>query len=375
MLGIDTTRPQPDAPEQADDLVTYLRRGPRELPPGIPAAPPRRAARPVLPALACVAALAALLVGCQIVKQPKHTASPSPSTGRPSSGHTSAQPSPSRSSTSPSPRHSSPSPAPNRSRSGSPAPGRALPVLPATSGQLSVRVSRKVFAVRTVHIRVDVRTPQAHTLRQTLTGTVSVAPDGTLIGTAVGTADRFNGVHVQAPLIFLAAQRLFIAPPENLMPDGKTWAEITPAVPNGRASWAARESAWVLYASATSWNLLRFATDSTRPHWQGRGASATAHMSGTVMLADALPHATPGARDAVITLAGPDTKQATWHVALDRRLLPRTCVITADSPDVGPITAVVTYSHWGAPVHAAPPPAQQVAGFSELPPYLREVSH
>jgi len=238
-----------------------------------------------------------------------------------------------------------------------------------------VRVSSKVFAARTLHIRVDVRTPRAKTLRQTLTGTISVAPDGTLTGNAVATADRVNGVHVRAPLIFLPGQNLFIAPPTDLMPAGKTWAQITPAVPNGRASYAAREAAYVLYASATSWNLLRYATDRVRPHWQGAGASATAHMSGTVRLATALPHATPGARDAVVTFAGPGTKRASWQVVLDRRLLPLRCVITAVSPVIGPITAVVTYADWGTPVHATAPPAQQVAAYSQLPPHLRQVSN
>lgn len=372
MLGIDTTRPQPDAPDRADDLVGYLRRGPRELPPGIPAAPVRRTARPVVPALVCVTALAALLVGCQIVKQPgKHTASPSPSTGRPSSGHTGALPSPRRSSTSPSPRKTSASPSPHRT---SPAPGHVLPALPASSSQLAGQVARLVFAERTVRIRVDVQTPQAHTLRETLAGTISVAPDGTLTGTASGTADRINAVHVQAPFIFLPRQTLFVAPPAKLMPAGKTWARITPADPNGRASYAARQAAYVLYASATSWNLIRFATHTTRPRWHGAGPSATADMSGTVALDAALPHATPGARDAVITFAGPGTKHATWRVLLDRRLLPRKCVITARSPVIGPITAVVSYSGWGTPVHATAPPADSVASFSQLPPYLREVS-
>src|SRR5205809_2985399 len=52
-----------------------------------------RPRRPILPALACVAALAALLVGCQIVRQsPGKTASPSPSSGKPSTGHTGALP-------------------------------------------------------------------------------------------------------------------------------------------------------------------------------------------------------------------------------------------------------------------------------------------
>ncbi len=367
MLGTDTIRRQPDAPDRADDLVGYFRRGPRELPPGVPAGPTPRVRRPVLPALACVAALAALLVGCQIVRQsPKNSASPSPSSGSPSPGHTGALPSPHRSGNSPSPQ-----------RSGSPTstPHGGLPALTATSGQLSVRVAGKVFAARTLHIRVDVRTPQAHTLRETLTGTISVAPDGTLTGNAVATADRFNGVHVRAPLIFLPGQNIFIAPPANLMPTGKTWAQITPAAPNARASYSAREAAYVLYASATSWNLLRYATDNVRPRWHGSGAAATAHMSGTVRLATALPHATPGARDAVITFAGPGTKQARWQVVLDRRLLPRRCVITAHSPVLGPITAVVTYADWGTPVHTAAPPAQQVAAYSQLPPYLRQVSN
>ena len=95
MLGTGTTRPQPDAPDQADDLVGYLRRGPRELPPGIPAAPDRRRPRPIVPALACVAALAGLLVGCQIVKQaPTHSASASPSLSQPSHGATGGKPTP-----------------------------------------------------------------------------------------------------------------------------------------------------------------------------------------------------------------------------------------------------------------------------------------
>ncbi len=249
-----------------------------------------------------------------------------------------------------------------------------MPVLPATSGQLSIQVSSRVFAARTVQIGVVVSTPQAYTLQETLTGEISVAPDGTLTGTALATADRINGVHVRAPAIFLPGSLIYFAPPANLMPRGKTWAQITPAVPNGRASYAAREAAYVLYASATSWNLLRYATDSTRPHWSGTGASAQANMSGTVRLATALPHATPGARDAVITFAGPGTEEATWHVVLDSHLLPVSCVITAYSPALGPITANVTYSSWGTSVQAAPPPAQDVATYSELPPYLREVA-
>jgi hypothetical protein len=167
---------------------------------------------------------------------------------------------------------------------------------------------------------------------------------------------------------------LYIAPPAHLMPAGKTWALITPADANGRASWAARESAYVLYASATSWNLLRYATDTTRPHWTGSGAAARAHMSGTAVLAKVLPHATPGARDAVITFAGPGTTDVTWNVLLDSRLLPVSCVITATSPSLGPITATVTYSDWGTPVQAAAPPAADVATYSQLPPYLREVT-
>jgi hypothetical protein len=244
--------------------------------------------------------------------------------------------------------------------------------LPATSGELSVEVSNRVFAAHTLHIRVDVSSPQAHTLRQTLDGPISVAPDGTLTGTATGTADRYNGVHVSAPLIFLPGQLLYIAPPANLMPAGKTWAQITPADPNARASWAARESAYVLYASATSWNLLRYATDTARPYWSGSGASAQAHMSGTAVLATVLPHATPGARDAVLTFAGPGTTDITWHIVLDSRLLPVSCLITAYSPDIGPVTADVTYTDWGTQVQAAPPPAGEVATYAELPPYLRE---
>jgi hypothetical protein len=354
MLGTGTTRPHPDAPDQADDLVGYFRRGPRELPPGIPAAPPRRAARPIVPALACVAALAGLLVGCQIVKQnPAHSASPTPSGGRPSPG----QPSPGHTGTLP-----------------TPAPSGALPALPATSSQLSVQVSSRVFAARTVAIQVVVHTPQAHTLQQSLTGTISVAPDGTLTGNALATADRYNGVHVRAPAIFLPGSLIYFAPPANLMPAGKTWTVITPSVPNGRASYAAREAAYVLYASATSWNLIRYATNTPPPHWSGTGASARATMSGTVALATALPHATPGARDAVITFAGPGTTEATWNVVLDSRLLPVSCVITAYSPNLGPITANVTYTNWGTPVRAAAPPARDVATYAQLPPYLREVS-
>jgi hypothetical protein len=374
MLGTGTTRPHPDAPDQADDLIGYLRRGPRQLPPGIPeASPPRRAGKPIIPALACVAALAGLLVGCQITKQPPaHSASPSASASRPSPGGTGALPSPHSSSASPSPHPSphasSPHPSP------APAPSGSEFALPATSGQLSIEVSSRVFAARTLHIRVDVSTPQANTLRQTLDGPISVAPDGTLTGNATGTADRNNGVHVSAPLIFLPRQFLYIAPPAHLMPAGKTWALITPADANGRASWAARESAYVLYASATSWNLLRYATDTARPHWSGSGASARAHMSGTAVLATVLPHATPGARDAVITFAGPGTTDITWNVLLDSRLLPVSCVITARSPSLGPITATVTYSGWGTPVRAAAPPAPDVATYSELPPYLREVT-
>jgi len=237
-----------------------------------------------------------------------------------------------------------------------------------------VRVSSRVFDTRTVHIRVVVSTPRAHTLQQTLTGDISVAPDGTLTGDAVATADRFNGVHVRAPAIFLPGSLIYFAPPANLMPAGKTWARITPAVPNGRASYAAREAAYVLYASATSWNLLRYARDTARPHWSGTGSGARANMSGTVLLANALPHATAGARDSVITFAGPGTKKATWHVMLDSRLLPVSCVITAFSPALGPITATITYSGWGIRVRAAAPPAPQVAAYSELPPYLREVT-
>jgi hypothetical protein len=368
MLSTGTTRPHPDAPDQADDLIGYLRRGPRELPPGIPEAPqPRRVGRPIVPALACVAALAGLLVGCQITKQPPaHSASPSASGGRPSPGRTGALPSPHSPSARPTPHATGTKP--------SPAPSGGLPALPATSGQLSVQVSSRVFAARTLHIRVLVSTPQAHTLQQTLTGNISVAPDGTLTGNALATADRYNGVHVRAPAIFLPGSLIYFAPPANLMPAGKTWARITPAVPNGRASYAAREAAYVLYASATSWNLLRYATDTTRPYWSGSGASAQAHMSGTAVLATVLPHATPGARDAVITFAGPGTTDITWHVVLDSRLLPVSCVITAYSPGVGPITADVTYSDWGTPVRAAAPPAADVATYSELPPYLREVT-
>ena len=374
MLGTGTTRPQQDAPDRAADLVGYIRSGPRELPPGIPAGEPhRRPRRPIAPALACVAALAALLVGCQIVK-PKPSASPTASSGKPTPGHTKAQPSPSpsRTSTGPSPGHTSGSPTPHQSSS-LPAtpPSGALPALPATSGQLSAKVSERVFAARSVHIHVVVLTPQAHTLRETLTGTVSVAPDGTLTGTAVATADRYNGVHVRAPLIFLPG-KIYIAPPANLMPEGKTWVEITPDVPNGRASYSARQAAYVLYASATSWNLLRYAKDASRPYWQGSGTAATAHMSGSVVLATALPHATPGAHDAVITFAGPGTTDATWLVTLDKRLLPRTCVIKATSPVIGPITAYITYSGWGASVHAAAPLASEVVTVNELPAYLRQ---
>jgi hypothetical protein len=373
MLGTPTTRPQQDAPDRAADLVGYLRSGPRELPPGIPSGEPGRPRRPILPALACVAALAGVLVGCQITK-PRPTASPSvspsASSGKPSPGGTSAHPSPGHSST-PAPGHTGGTPSPHPSSSLPTAPSGALPALPATSGQLSVEVSNRVFAARSVHIQVVVLTPQAHTVRETLTGTVSVARDGTLTGTAVATADRYNGVHVQAPLIFLPG-KIYIAPPPKLMPEGKTWVEITPDVPNGRASYSARQAAYVLYASATSWNLLRYAKERTRPYWQGSGNGATAHMSGTVELATALPHATPGAHDAVITFAGPGTKNATWRVVLDRRLLPRQCVITATSPVIGPITAYITYSHWGATVHAAPPPANEVATVDELPVYLRQ---
>jgi hypothetical protein len=379
MLGTGTTRPQPDAPDQADDLVGYLRRGPRELPPGIPGAPDLGRPRPIISALACVAALAGLLVGCQIVKQaPTHSASASPSHGQPSQGATSGQPSHGATGGQPSPGHTGalPSASPHATSTlpPTPAPGGALPALPATSSQLSVEVSARVFAAGTVRIRVVASTPQAHTLEQTLTGAISVAPDGTLVGNAVATADRYNGVHVRAPAIFLPRSIIYFAPPADLMPAGKTWALITPAVPNGRASYAAREAAYVLYASATSWNLIRYATYATRPHWSGTGASARANMSGTVALANALPHATPGARDAVITFAGPGTKNATWHVMLDSRLLPVSCVITAYSPELGPIKATVTYSDWGIPVHASAPPAPQVATYSELPPYLREVT-
>ena len=361
MLGTGTTRPQPDAPDRADDLVGYLRHGPRELPPGIPAAPDRRPTRPIASILACTAALAGLLVGCQITKQtPTHSASPSPSggqsSGQPSPGHTGALPSPHATGTLPTP----------------PASG-ALPVLPATSAQLSVPVSSRVFAAATVHIRVVVSSPQAHTLQQTLTGAIGVSPDGTLTGNALATADRYNGVHVRAPAIFLPGSLIYFAPPANLMPAGKTWARITPAVPNGRASYAAREAAYVLYASATSWNLLRYATDTARPHWSGSGASARANMSGTATLAKVLPHATPGARDAVLTFAGPGTTDITWHVMLDSRLLPVSCVITAYSPPLGPITADVSYSDWGTPAPAARPPAQEVAAYAQLPPYLRQV--
>jgi hypothetical protein len=341
MLGTGTTRSHPDSPERADDLAGYLRRGPRELPPGIPGARSTRAGRPgkpLVPALACVTALAALLVGCQIVKQAGHPgASATPSTGR------------------------------------TPGLGGPLPALPATSGALSVQVTSRVFAERTVHIRVVVTTPRANTLRQTLTGTVSVAPDGTLTGTATATADRANGVHVRAPAIFLPG-RIFLAPPAKLMPTGKTWAQITPSVPNGRASYAAREAAYVLYASATSWSLLRYAKDTSRPRWSGTGIGARAQMAGTVVLATALPHTSPGMHDAVITFAGPGTKTATWQVTLDSRLLPVKCVITAVSPVIGPITAVVTYSDWGAPVHAVAPATATIATYAELPPYLRQVS-
>ncbi len=381
MLGTGMTRPQPDAPDRADDLVGYLRSGPRELPPGIPGAPQQPTTRPIVPALACVVALAGLLVGCQIVKpSPKPSitaAAPSrpatPATPSHSSAHATRSPSAVHATRSPStasakPSHSASRPAPGPTSSGS------LPALPATSGQLSVQVSSRVFAARTLDISVVVGTPQAHTLQQTLTGAVSVAPDGTLTGSAVATADRFNGVHVRAPAIFLTGSRIYFAPPANLMPPGKTWTQITPAVPNGRASYAAREAAYVIYASATSWNLLRYATDTARPAWSGSGASARANMSGTVLLATALPHATPGARDAVITFAGPGTEKATWHVVLDSHLLPVSCVITAYSPALGPITADVTYSNWGTQVQATPPPPQEVATYSELPPYLREVS-
>ncbi|MGE5287550.1 MAG: hypothetical protein ACM3ML_10175 [Micromonosporaceae bacterium] len=363
MLGTGTIRPQQDAPDRAADLVGYIRSGPRELPPGIPSGEPhRRLRRPIVPALACVAALAALLVGCQITK-PKPTASPTASSGKPTPGATSAQPTQGHTSAAPTPRQSSSLPATP--------PSGALPALPATSGQLSVKVSDRVFAARSVHIRVVVLTPQAHTLRETLTGTISVARDGTLTGTAVATADRYNGVHVRAPLIFLPG-KIYIAPPADLMPAGKTWVEITPDVPNGRASYSARQAAYVLYASATSWNLLRYAKDASRPHWQGSGAAATANMSGSVALATALPHTTPGAHDAVITFAGPGTKNATWRVTLDKRLLPRTCVINATSPVIGPITAYVTYSDWGADVHAAAPPASEVVTVDQLPDYLRQ---
>jgi hypothetical protein len=372
MLGTGTTRPQQDAPDRAADLVGYLRSGPRELPPGIPTGEPgRRPRRPIVPALACVATLAAVLVGCQIVK-PKATATPSASSGKPSPGRTSTRPTRSPTSAQPTRSPTSAQPTPHQSSPSTPAPAGALPALAATSGQLSVTVSSRVFAARSVHIVVDVRTPQAHTLRETLTGDIAVAPDGTLTGTAVATADRYNGVHVRAPLIFLPG-KIYIAPPANLMPPGKTWVEITPSAPNGRASYAARQAAYVLYASATSWNLLRYANDTAKPHWQGSGAAATAHMSGTVQLATALPHATPGAHDAVITFAGPGTKEATWRVVLDRRLLPVKCVITATSPVIGPITAYVSYSDWGTPVTATAPPASEVVTVSQLPPYLRQV--
>lgn len=378
MLGTGTTRACPDAPDRADDLVGYLRHGPRELPPGIPGAPERPPTRPIVSALACVVALAGLLVGCQIVKpSPK----PAITAAAPSASGTHTAPSP-HAKTSPPASHAQTSLPASHAKTSPPASRRAprptssggLPVLPATSGQLSVQVSSRVFAVRTLQIGVVVQTPQAHTLQQTLTGAISVARDGTLTGNAVATADRFNGVHVRAPAVFLTGSRIYFAPPANLMPAGKTWTQITPAVPNGRASYAARQAAYVLYASATSWNLLRYAMDSARPHWSGTGASARANMSGTVLLATALPHATPGAHDAVITFAGPGTTEATWHVVLDSRLLPVSCVITAYSPDLGPITADVTYSDWGTQVQATPPPAQDVATYSDLPPYLREVS-
>jgi hypothetical protein len=200
-----------------------------------------------------------------------------------------------------------------------------------------------------------------------------VAPDGTLTGTAIATADRANGVHVRAPAIFLPG-RIYLAPPAKLMPAGKIWAKITPDVPNGRASYAARQAAYVLYASATSWSLLRYATDMSRPRWVVTGTRTRAEMSGTVRLATALPHTTPGMHDAVITFAGPGTKEATWRVVLDSRLMPVACVITATSPDIGPITATVTYANWGTPVRAVAPPAREVATYRQLPPYLRQVS-
>lgn len=342
MLGTGTTRPHPDSPEQADDLAGYLRRGPRELPPGIPGGSAARSGHPGRPPivriLACVAALAAVLVGCQIVKQTQHPgASATPSVGQ------------------------------------TPGTTGPLPALPHTSGQLSVQVSSRVFAARTVHIRVVVSTPQANTLSETLTGTISVAPDGTLTGNAIATADRANGVHVRAPAIFLPG-RIYLAPPAKLMPSGKTWAQITPDVPNGRASYAARQAAYVLYASATSWSLLQYATDTSRPRWVRTGAGTHAEMAGTVRLAAALPHTTPGMHDAVITFAGPGTKEATWRVVLDSRLLPVNCVITATSPTIGPITAEVTYSGWGTPVRPTAPPARLIATYHELPPYLRQVS-
>lgn len=361
MLGTAATRAQPDAPNRADDLIGYLRSGPRGLPPGIPAGPGRRPSRPIFPALACVAALAGLLVGCQIVKQ-----SPKPP-GTAVTSSQSAHATPSQSG------HATPSQSATRPAPG-PAPTGELPALPVTSSQLSILVSRRVFAARTLHIRVVVSTPQAHTLRQTLTGTISVATDGTLTGNAVATADRYDGVHVAAPAIFLRGSLIYFAPPANLMPTGKTWAQITPADPNGRASYAAREAAYVLYASATSWDLLRYGSKTTAPRWSGTGASAQTNMAGTVLFATALPHATPGARDAVITFAGPGTKAATWRVVLDSRLLPVGCVITAYSPGIGPITADVTYSDWGTRVQATAPPAEDVATYSQLPPYLREVS-
>src|SRR5260370_17605680 len=108
--------------------------------------------------------------------------------------------------------------------------------------------------------------PQTQTLQQSVTGTIPLAAGGTLTGNAVATADRFNGVHVRAPAIFLPGSLIYFAPPANLMPAGKTWARITPAVPNGRASYAAREAAYALYATATTWNLLRYAHNTARPH-------------------------------------------------------------------------------------------------------------
>ena len=173
MLGTGTTRPHPDAPDQADDLVGYLRRGPRELPPGIRRRPGhgagqadrpgarvrRRARRPAgrMPdRQADPNALGQPFVVAEPAVPRRHGRAAEPAPEQyPAERASEHQADPARDEHAPPTR-----PAPSGA-----APSGSLFTLPATSGQLSVEVSSRVFAARTLHIRVVVSTPQAHTLR------------------------------------------------------------------------------------------------------------------------------------------------------------------------------------------------------------------